>query len=172
MTTKKRKGKRAKGLAPKQNFRIDGQRLYIRRKLCNEGFLQRVDDKILAGEYKHIETSDDVEIYEINDASPMRRAVMHHLTQKDVERAIIESACKRDFQLYHDACSELATRFRSVNGEDLPTEMARTLYVDAMKYLELRIMRRGGPSPFEIQRELAAINQKKRGRTIVIPRAH
>lgn len=170
---KKQKAKRAKGLTPKQNFRIDGTRLYVRRKSCNEGFLQRVDDKILAGEYKHVETSDDVEVYEINDASPMRRAVVSSMTMRGVEAAIIGAACKRDFQLYHDACSELAVRYRTNGqGEELPTELGRTLYIDHMRYIELRIWRRGGPTPIEIERELGAINAKKRGRAIVIPRAH
>lgn len=158
-----------KGLGPKQHFKIDGKKLFIRRAQCNPGFVQRVDDKILEGEYKHVETTGDVEVYEIGDASPLRRATLSHLTMRDIEMAIITAACKRDFALYHDACSELAVRYRTnASGEELPTGTARTLYVEHMAYIELRILRRGGPSEFEIKRELGAINERKRGRKIVV----
>jgi hypothetical protein len=38
-----------------------------------------------------------------------------------------------------------------------------------MQYLELRIMRRGGPSPFEIENELRAIRKQRTGTRIYLP---
>jgi hypothetical protein len=165
---KRRLRRRDKGPDATRAFKIDGERLYLRRAKCNKAFLERVADKIRSGEYKHHETTDDVEVYEIAEWSPMRRKQVDitEMTNGQIEQAIIQSACARDFKLYYDACAELAYRYK---GGDLPEGTAKMIFTNVMQYLELRIMRRGGPSPFEIENELRAIRKQRTGTRIYLP---
>lgn len=164
---------RLKGGEPKTKnvrraFWTDGTHAYLRRKRANAGIIERTDAKVKAGEYKHIKTSDDVEIYEISDDSPLRRKKLDvgDMPIGQVEREIVQAACKRDWRLYYDAVSELAYRYK--NG-DLPSGTAETILQQTMQYLHLRITRRGGPGDVEIGQNLAKIRKERTGRQVFLP---
>lgn len=159
-------------------FWIDGVHAYLRRKKANTAIIERVDKHVKSGDYKHVRTSDDVEIYEIDDTSPLRRRKldMTELTDSALERVIVKFACKHDYKTYYDAVSELAHRIKSGivqndRGElvELPQGTTQLIFQSTMSYIELRIMRRGGPTPMMIQQELKAIREKRTGSKIYLP---
>jgi len=152
----------------KRNFWTDGTHAYLRRKKANPEIVKRTDEKVRKNEYVHVKTSDDVEIYEISDWSPLRRKRLDltEMSLKAVERAIVRSACDEEFRLYRDACEEYARR---ILGTDLPDGTKRVMFQTQMAYLERRIMRRGGPSPMRIQQELQSVRKERTGTRIYLP---
>lgn len=149
-------------------FWSDGVNAYLRRKRANPAIIKRTDDKTKSGEYTHVKTSDDVEIYEIAEWSPMRRkrVSLDEMPLMRIEATIIRSACKADWRLYYDAVSEYAHRFK--NGS-LPPNTAEMILQQQMRYIEHRIMRRGGPTPMMIHHELGKIRRERTGTRIYLP---
>lgn len=166
--TPRLKGGEAKTKNTKRAFWTDGTHAYLRRKKANPGIVERTDKKIKAGEYRHVKTTDDVEIYEISDDSPLRRRKLSvsEMPDTQVEREIVVAACKRDWRLYYDAVAELAYRYK--NG-GLPQATAEMILQQTMRYLHLRIHRRGGPSEVEIGQALTAIRKERTGRRVFLP---
>lgn len=154
--------------ANKRAFWIDGVNAHLRRKKANPAIIERTDEKVRKGEYKHVRTSDDVEIYEIAEWSPLRRKKVNvsEMSEKALEKAIVRAACKEDWRLYYDAASELAYRYKN---SELPQATAQLQYQTQMRYIEHRIMRRGGPTPMRIQSELASIRKQRTGTRIYLP---
>jgi hypothetical protein len=150
-----------------RSFWTDGECAYLRRKKANPAVIERADKKIAAGEYVHLSTSDDVEVYQIADWSNLKRKKMSlaEKSMKDLERQIVQSACKDDWKLYYDAVSEYAYRFKN---SGYPPNTAETMLQTSMNYLEHRIMRRGGPTPIRIHSEIAALRQKRSGSRLYI----
>jgi hypothetical protein len=155
----------------KRGFAIDGTHAFLRRRTANSLIAERTDNKARKGEYRHVGTFDDVEVYEISEDSPLRRKKqdLGELSIESIEKAIILAACKREWRLYYDAVSELAYRYKNSN---LPGETSETILQTTMKYLHLRILRRGGPSDFEIANNLASIRKERTGRQIYMGRGH
>lgn len=166
--TPRLKGGEAKTKNTRRAFWTDGIHAYLRRKRANPGIIERTAAKVKAGEYKHVKTSDDVEIYEISDDSPLRRRKLDVVDMPigQVEREIVTAACKRDWRLYYDAVSELTYRYK--NG-DLPSGTAELILQQTMQYLHLRISRRGGPGDVEIGQALAGIRKERTGRRVFLP---
>lgn len=173
---------KAEGRKAKRNtnraFWIDGVHAYLRRKKANPGIRERVDKHVKSGDYRHVRTSDDVEIYEISDTSPLRRRKidMTELTDSALERMIVKYACKHEYKTYYDAVSELAHRIKAGmiqndRGEwmELPEGTRQLIFQQTMQYIELRIMRRGGPTPMMIANELKGIREKRSGSQIYLP---
>lgn len=152
----------------RRHFWTDGTNAYLRRKKANPAICERTDEKVRKGEYKHVRTSDDVEIYEIAEDSPLRRRqlAVNEMSDKSLETAIVRAACKEDWRLYYDAVSELGYRFKN---SPLPAGTAHLQYQTQMRYIEHRILRRGGPSPMMIQHQLAAIRKERTGTRIHLP---
>lgn len=150
----------------KRGFWIDGTHAYLRAKKATPAMKERVAQKVKTGEYRHVKTTDDVQIFEIADDSPLRRKPLDisQLSASQIELAIVKSACARDWRLYYDAVSELGFRLKN----ELPAGTAHKVLQDLMKYLHLRIARRGGPNDFEIARELAGIRKQRSGRQIFL----
>lgn len=162
-----------KGINGEKGFRFADGCLYLRRAKATPNFLEAVTKKIRSGEYVHRETTDDVEVYEIAEWSPMFRGkvTLGEMPIRSVEMAIVLAACERDFKGYRDAAEELARRYKggevsTGSGEPLHLGAALQEYQRTMLYLEQRILRRGGPSGVEIQMRLRDLNAAKRGRII------
>jgi hypothetical protein len=62
--------------------------------------------------------------------------------------------------------SEYAYRFK--NG-GLPAGTAEMMLQQQMRYIEHRIMRRGGPTPMRIHSELAGIRKQRSGSRLYLP---
>lgn len=166
--TPRLKGGEGKTRNTRRAFWTDGTHAFLRRKKANPGIIERVDGKVKRGEYAHVKTSDDVEIYEISDDSPLRRRklAIDEMTDTQVERAIVVSACQRDWCTYYDAVAELCFRYK--NG-GLPQNTAEMILQQTMRYLHLRIHRRGGPSEVEIGQNLASIRKERSGWRVFLP---
>lgn len=165
--TPRLKGGEGKTKNTRRAFWTDGTHAFLRRKKANPGIIERTDGKVKRGEYRHVKTSDDVEIYEISDDSPLRRKTLNigEMTDTQIEREIVVSACKRDWRVYYDAVGELCYRYK--NG-GLPQNTAEMILQQTMRYLHLRIHRRGGPSEVEIGQNLAAIRKERSGSRIFL----
>ena len=152
----------------KRAFAIDGTHAFMRRAKANPSIIERTEAKARSGEYRHVGTFDDVEVYEIADDSPLRRKKKNlaELTIPRIEAEIVRAGTKRDWKLYYDATAELAYRYK--NG-DLPVATAHTMLQSTMKYLHQRILRRGGPSEFEIGAALKDVRKQRTGSTLYVP---
>jgi hypothetical protein len=152
----------------KRAFAIDGTHVYFRRKKANPAMKERVDAKIRSGEYTHVRTDDGVETYAISEDSPLRRRKLDltEMSGQQIEQHIIVAACGRDWKLYYDAVSELAYRYKNGN---LPAGNAETMLQETMRYLHLRIGRRGGPNEMEIGLALKNVRQQRTGRQVFLP---
>jgi len=154
-------------------FWYQGNKLHLRRGKANPAFVQRVDEKVGLGDYIHIATTGDVEVYEIPARSALhkRELGLGVLTDKMVEQRIVQAACDRDFVLYRDAAEELAKRARFTDsGEPMDAGTALFQFQQTMRHIEQRILARGGPSPVEIQTRMRDLVKQKRARVVVPPR--
>jgi hypothetical protein len=153
-----------------RSFWYQGNKLHLRRAKANPAFNERVDERVGLGDYIHIATTGDVEVYEIPARSALHKAELGLgvLTNKAVEQTIVQAACALDWKLYRDAAQEFAKRQRYTgSGEELHQATAMFIFQREMKHIEARILARGGPSPVEIQMRLRELQAQKRGRVIV-----
>ena len=148
----------------------DGEYVYFRRKKSNPETLKRHEAFLKTGDYQHVQTQDDVEIYKLMPSSPFARP-QHDLTTLDaynVRRAAALAACRREWATFIDALSELSTRIKSQYHDSF----ARTVYEENLTAVFLAIDMRGGPSRTEIDREVKALRTRRgddRNRLLVLP---
>lgn len=156
-------------LGKNRTWATDGEYIWFRRKQSNPETLQRHNAFVAAGDYQHIETQDDVEVYKL---MPQSKFIKHKtldlakLKLHDVRRQAILAVCRRDWKTFLDICGYI---------KEIYTAKYHTAFAD-QKYAEDYIMmmsavkQRHGPSPGEINRELAAILQTRgdRGRVITL----
>lgn len=149
-------------------FWTDGAHAFLRRKKANPAMRERVNEKVKKREYTHVKTSDDVEIYAIAEWSPLyrRQLNLQQISTMRIESHIIRAACKGDWRLYYDAVSEYAHRHKN---SQLPSATGEMMLQQSMRYLEHRIMRRGGPTPMMIHHELSKIRKERTGAQIFLP---
>jgi hypothetical protein len=157
-------------LAKDRVWACDGEYIYLRRKKAHEGTLKRHEDFIARGDYKHIETQDDVEIYKLQSGSPFFRQPVNllELGFPQVRRAAIFAACQYDFGLFIDALQELASRLKGAYHD----AQATMIYNECLEYVFRLIEMRGGPNRMIIDREVAALRTRRgdsRRSTLVLP---
>lgn len=160
----------------KRAFAIDGTHAFLRRKRANPAIIERTAAKVEAGEYRHVATFDDVEVYEIADSSPLRRKKMD-LSQLSVDSlvklAVDAVAGKRkdgglkapDFKLYRDIVEELYSKVRE---EGHMPAFAAAECERLVKYITFRSLRRGGPSQFAISHALGELRKQRSGRSVYL----
>lgn len=158
-------------LGKSRTWASDGEYVWFRRKQANPATLERHERFLRSGDYAHVGTQDDVEIYKLQPASPFKRKEpldLRALDMYNVRRQAALSACRRDWAGYVDALEELAGR---IKGTYDPA-FAKTMFGEALNAVENSIAIRGGPAKSEIDRELAAV-RKRRGegkdRKILLP---
>ncbi len=149
------------GLGKKKIWASDGSFVWFRRKLANPATLERHNRFLATGEYKHVGTQDDVEIYELMPASPFKRAETINFSELkfyDARRQTIRAAVRRDWATFIDGLEHLAG---GIKGAYDPA-MAKTVYNDLLSYVFVQIAMRGGPAQTEVDREVQAL-RKRRG---------
>ena len=157
-------------LGKKRVWLCDGEYLYFRRKKANPATLARHEDFLRRLHYVHVSTEDDVEIYQLQAASPFKRP-QRDLTEIDVynlRRETVMAACRRDWSTFIDGLTELSTRIKSRYHD----AFAKTVYQENLHAVFLAINMRGGPSQQEIDREVRAIRQRRGdnpSRLLVLP---
>lgn len=157
---KKRAKRMQHGLGKKKVWASDGSFVWFRRKLANPATLERHNRFLATGEYKHVGTQDDVEIYELMPSSPFKRqeAVdFSALKFFDARRHTIRAAVRRDWATFVDGLEHLAG---GIKGQYDPA-MAKTVYNDLLSYVFVQITMRGGPSQNEVDREVAALRTRR-----------
>lgn len=149
----------------------DGDYVWFRRKLANPATLERHEGFLARGEYKHAFTTDDVEVYVLQQTSPFRRKEPQNLVEYDwynLCRAAARAAVKRDWVTYVDALEEMAGR---VKGQ-YDSGNQHLVWTETLDQLEQMILRRQGPSRQECDREVINVRKKQghgRGRQILLP---
>ena len=138
----------------------DGEFVAFRRKKANPEALARHERFLASGDYKFIETQDDVEIYELMPSSPFKRAETINFSELkfyDARRQTIRAAVRRDWATFIDGLEHLAG---GIKGSYDPA-MAKTVYNDLLSYVFVQIAMRGGPAQAEVDREVRALRQRR-----------
>lgn len=158
------------GLGKKRVWSSDGEYVYFRRKLSNPATLERHERFLATGNYQHVDTQDDVEIYKLMPNSPFKRAEaidFGALKFYDARRQTIRAAVRRDWATFIDGLEHLAG---GIKGAYDPA-MAKTVYNDLLSYVFVQITMRGGPSQNEVDREVHALRARRgeRSTSLVLP---
>lgn len=126
----------------------NGRYVAVRPSGFNPSTRQRHARFLSSGHYKHVDTSDDVQVFELQPGSPFYR------TEGDVRagswyellRAAAQAAVARDFGAYVDLLSEIATRLKSTQKRDVTGRLdegwAADQFADTLAHLEQLIFMR------------------------------
>lgn len=166
--------KRAPSMAKKllgksRVWACDGEYVYFRRKKANPASLQRHNNFLKTGQFKHVMTQDDVEIYQLQESSPFKREPenLTVLTIPMIRRSAVKAAVARDWGLFVDCISELATKFKSqrweVDGKKISPDdgYVKNLYEEALQYIFLTVWKSGGPLQPEIDAGVQDVRQRR-----------
>lgn len=144
----------------------DGQFVWFRRKIATPAFVTRLNGQIAKGELKHLTTQDDVEIYEIQQGSPLKRAYGDFgvVPIQTLTRIARVSACTSDWVTFVDVLEEGAHRFKNAvysDGKPADANFARERYGDWLGHVFNMIKIAGGPAQTTIDREVQAVRQRR-----------
>lgn len=138
----------------------DGEYVAVRLNTANPHTRERHNRFLAAGHYKHVETQDDVQVFELLEGSPFKRdtaMVLGDLSLTDVKRQAVLAAVRRDWVAYVDIIEEVAGRYK--NMYDGGT--AKLCFDETMQRMTLNIQMRGGPSMPEISAGIQSIRTKR-----------
>jgi hypothetical protein len=137
----------------------DGEYVYFRRKLSNPATLERHEKFLATGNYKHVMTQDDVEVYQLQEGSPFKRPQLDltSIAFADVRRQTILAACRGDWSRYVDGLEELAGRLKGAYDPGF----AKLQFNDTLDHIEHMIRLRGGPSRAMCDREVVTVRARR-----------
>lgn len=145
----------------------DGEYVWFRRIKSNPATLKRHNDFVKSGDYRHVETQGDVEIYQLQPSSPFAVKKTVDIGQMDlynIRRQAVKAACRRDWKGFRDIMSFLRERVNAKYcNPDRPgaaSPLAENVYADMYMGVMTAIDQRYGPSVGEINRELLALAGK------------
>lgn len=176
----------------KRMWHCDGDYVFFRRRMAstpmpgapdglNPHLVQRHNKMIAAGEYKHVATQDDVEIYELTESSPLKRKGIDlgacNLSQVRwyaiyaVLGKFPGSPTRRDpdYGLFCDCLEEMSSRIKAMYHD----AQAKQVYNEELAYTFHLINQAGGPSQGMIDFGVQAIRKKRgqgTGKVILLPR--
>lgn len=139
---------------------------------ANPASYERHQRFLAEGHYTHVETQDDVEVYELTPESPFYRKnelYLGTLSDADVRRQVAIAACRRDWVAYVDCLEELFGRIKN-RGYD--NDFASAVKDDYLTYIQQLISLRGGPTPQECAAGLQSVMRRRgqgTGRVILLP---
>lgn len=133
----------------------DGEYVWFRRKKANPETLKRHNAFCATGDYRHVETQGDVEIYQLQPQSPfaVKKSIdIGSMDMYNVRRQAVKAACKRDWKAFRDIMTFLRERVNARHGANVAgAEMEYAdLYIAVMAAIDMR----HGPSAQEISQEL------------------
>lgn len=149
-------------------WHCDGEYIWFRRKDSNPATLERHNKFVADGDYVHVETQDDVEIWQLKPQSvfrdPRKKAGMRtidisRMSYYDIRRQAALAAVRRDWAAFRDIMSFLRERINAKHGANRAG--AEIEYVEQFDAVIQSIVQRDGPVIGEINRELHALNQRK-----------
>lgn len=139
----------------------DGEYVWFRRAKANPATLERHNNFVASGDYKHVETQDGVEIWQLQPQSPFlgkKTMDISRLSFYDLRRQAALAAVRRDWEAFRDVMMFLRERLQARHGANAAG--AETEYAEQYMAVMLSIEQRDGPAPGEINRELFALSQK------------
>lgn len=172
-------------------WHCDGEFVYFRRRLAatpqpgapeglNPHLVARHNKMIANGEYRHVATQDDVEIYELQEHSPFKRKGINLMTQSisQVRWIAIYAATGRypgvagqrdsDWGLFVDCLEEMSSRIKGM----FDAGTAKMKYNEELSYTFHLLQQAGGPGQGAIDRGVADV-MRRRGKTtgkmIILP---
>lgn len=158
----------------------DGKYIWFRRKSANPATTERLDGHVARGEIKFVVTSDDVEMYEVTPNSPFYRSEQSDLLKLNFQTVFYttgRAAKRQDWSTFVDGIQEMAARIKGAvysDGQPADGNFAKLLYSEQLIRLFRWIEMAGGPARDEVDREVAAIQQKRgigRGSGLILPPA-
>jgi hypothetical protein len=162
----------------KRIWACDGEYVFFRRKSCtdpsrpelvHQGIVRH--ERFLAnGDYTYIETQDDVEICRVNEQSTFFRKGVYlgEMSEGGVRQAVVLAACMRDWPLYVDCLTELASKVKGKFHDAHGT----LRWNEHLAYITHLIHLRRGPSPAECSRGMQEVRKARgegQGRIILLP---
>ena len=154
----------------------DGDYIWFRRRLANPATLERHNRFTANGDYEHIGTSDDVEVYKLNEKSPFKirpperagaQPRVLDLAQMDwynVRRQAAKAAVRRDWKTFRDIVAFMRESLNRNVGQDTESKWTQgfcdTIWAETYQALMLSIKMRGGPTPVEINAALNGLRVK------------
>jgi len=143
----------------------DGEYVWFRRGKSNPETLKRHNQFVADGDYKHVETQGDVEIWQLQPQSQFKSDVIAgkqidiaKMNNYNLRRQASLAAVRRDWQAFHDIMTFLRERINAVHGLNLAG--AEMYYAEAYMAVMASIQQRAGPSPNEINKELRSLMGK------------
>lgn len=161
-------------LGKNRTWLCDGEYVWFRRAKSNPETLARHEKFIRTGQYKHVGNSDDVEVWQLTEASAFKRTPVN-LVQLDIptlRRTAVLLAVKGDFGGYVDALDELASRIKGVRGGALDMATMQKIFLGHVGHMQYLITIRGGPSAVTIGNEVKAVRAARgqsRGKLLLLP---
>lgn len=169
----------ARRFGPGRIWGCDGNYVFFRPKrmidgvftqVANPAAMERHERFLRLGHYKYIGTSDDVQVFEVTELSPFKRKFgsLMEMATGQVKRAAIMAAVKREWPVYVDALEELAVRIKSGAGQQIsdgqgPGVLHQNQWNEMLRYIEIQIQMRGGPTPEECALNLQRIRIARNG---------
>lgn len=151
----------ARRFGPGRIWGCDGNFVFFRPKrmidgvwtqVANPAAMERHERYLRLGHYVYIETQDDVQIYRVTDKSPFKRKYgsLMEIETGQLRRVIVMAAVKHEWATYCDALEEMAHRIQreaaASDGQGFGT-LHRNQWQEMLKYIEIQIAQRGGPTP-------------------------
>lgn len=172
-------------------WHCDGDFVYFRRRMVatpmpgapeglNPALVQRHNRMVANGEYRHVATQDDVEIYELTDRSPFKRKGIDLglANFSQVRWYAVWSALGKfpgqmvrrepDWGLFVDCLEEIASRIKGMYHE----AQAKQVYNEELAYTLHLIDMAGGPGQATIDRGVQEVRKRRgqgKGRVILLP---
>jgi len=150
----------------------DGTHVWFRRKSSNPSTLERHNRFVADGDYEYVRTDDDVELYRLREQSrfaikPTRAIDLDTMNLYDVKRLAAKAAVRRDWQQFQDIVTYVRSKLNMNVGDNTELRWTQTwadmvfgdLYADLIAMVQKRL----GPTPQEINVELAALMKRKGG---------
>lgn len=154
----------------------DGAFIWFRRKKANPATLERHNRFTANGDYKHIGTSDDVEVYQLNETSPFkikppdrvggqpRVLDLEQLDWYNVRRQAAKAAVRRDWQTFSDILAFMREALNRNVGNDTQAKWTQgfcdLMFAETYQALMNSIKMRGGPTAVEINAALNSLRLK------------
>lgn len=141
----------------------DGEYVWFRRAKSNPATLERHNRFVQDGDYQHVETQGDVEVWQLRPQSifhskdgPRGKTIdISRMNDYNLRRQAALAACRRDFEAFRDVMSFLRERMQAIHA--LNPNGAETAYAEQYLAVMASIEQRDGPSAGEINRELHSL---------------
>ena len=138
----------------------DGEYVWFRRSKSNPATLERHNRFCADGDYRHVETQGDVEIYQLQPQSQFATKNTIDIAQMDmynIRRQAALAAVRRDWIAFRDVMTFLRERINAKHGSNVAG--AEIAYAEAYMAVIMSVEQRNGPSVGEINREILALMQ-------------